>query len=529
MATTRGIVGEKLGMTQVFVETRAVPVTVIKAGPCVVTQIRTPEADGYGAGAARVRAGRAPRHVNKPEQGHFDEGGRRGRAPPRRAPHRRRGRLRTGPGGDADIFTPGERVDVVGVSKGKGFTGVMRRHGFAGLRGSHGVHKKHRAPGAIGACATPSRVFKGMRMAGQHGNTRVTVLNLEVVQADAERGLLLVKGAVPGPDGGLVMVRSAVKAPAEKGACAMTTVDVFDAKGMKAAKREPRRRVFEAPVNVPLMHQVVVAGMAGIRAGTHKVKTRGEVRGGGRKPWRQKGTGRARQGSIRSPQWAGGGVAHGPVPRDHVAAREQEDEARARSARRSPTPSQSGKLAVVTELAFDAPKTKDAVGLLEALELDGRVLVVLPEPTATGRRRALVPQPAAGEGGLRGRARRLRPAAGRPRAGHHGRARRPRGQGGERRMKSPRDVIIRPVVSEKSYAGIERNAYTFLVDPRANKTEIKEAVQAIWGVRVTSVNTLHRQGKMKRRGYTKGKRADQKRAIVTLAEGDAIEIFESGK
>jgi large subunit ribosomal protein L3 len=106
------------------------------------------------------------------------------------------------------------------VSKGKGFSGVMKRHGFAGLRASHGVQRKHRSPGAIGACATPSRVFKGMRMAGQHGNSRVTVLNLEVVQVDAERGLLLVKGAVPGPAGGLVMVRSAVKAPAKKGASA---------------------------------------------------------------------------------------------------------------------------------------------------------------------------------------------------------------------------------------------------------------------------------------------------------------------
>ena len=116
------------------------------------------------------------------------------------------------------MFAAGDLVDVVGVSKGKGTSGVMRRHGFSGLRGSHGVHKKHRHPGAIGACATPSRVFKGMRMAGQHGNTRVTVLNLEVVQVDPERGLLLVKGAVPGPRGGLVLVRSAVKLPLKKGA-----------------------------------------------------------------------------------------------------------------------------------------------------------------------------------------------------------------------------------------------------------------------------------------------------------------------
>jgi large subunit ribosomal protein L3 len=217
MATTKGIVGEKLGMTQVFVETRSVPVTVIKAGPCVVSQVRTPEADGYAA--VQLAYGQvAPRHVNKPAQGHFDKAG--------IEAARHLVELRTDDAADhavgdqitADIFEVGDRVDVVGVSKGKGFSGVMRRHGFAGLRGSHGVHKKHRSPGSIGACATPSRVFKGMRMAGQHGNSRVTVLNLEVVQADAERGLLLVKGAVPGPQGGLVMVRAAVKTPAEKGA-----------------------------------------------------------------------------------------------------------------------------------------------------------------------------------------------------------------------------------------------------------------------------------------------------------------------
>jgi large subunit ribosomal protein L3 len=112
-----------------------------------------------------------------------------------------------------DVFSPGDRADVVGVSKGKGFAGVMKRHGFSGLSASHGTQRKHRSPGAVGACATPSRVFKGMRMAGQMGNERVTVLNLEVVQADPERNLLLLKGAIPGPDGGLVMVRSAVKAP----------------------------------------------------------------------------------------------------------------------------------------------------------------------------------------------------------------------------------------------------------------------------------------------------------------------------
>ena len=217
MTDTKGIVGEKVGMTQIFIETRAVPVTVIKAGPCVVTQVRTQATDGYDAVQLAYGVLR-PRDVTKPVQGHFDKAD--------AEPLRHLVELRTDGEGayelgqqvTADVFSVGEKVDVVGVSKGKGFTGVMKRHGFAGLRGSHGVHKKHRSPGAIGACATPSRVFKGMRMAGQTGNQRVTVLNLEVVQSDPERGLLLIKGAVPGPNGGLVMVRSATKTPLKKGA-----------------------------------------------------------------------------------------------------------------------------------------------------------------------------------------------------------------------------------------------------------------------------------------------------------------------
>jgi large subunit ribosomal protein L3 len=217
MTPIKGILGEKLGMTQIFVETRAVPVTVIKAGPCVVTQVKTQDTDGYDA--VQLSYGRRrPSDVNKPMQGHFDKAGVAG--------GRHLVEVRTDDASDysagqevtVEQFSPGDIVDVVGVSKGKGFSGVMKRHGFSGLKGSHGVHKKHRAPGAIGACATPSRVFKGMRMAGQHGNQRVTMLNLEVVRSDPERNLLLVKGAVPGAPGGLLMVRSAVKTPAKKGA-----------------------------------------------------------------------------------------------------------------------------------------------------------------------------------------------------------------------------------------------------------------------------------------------------------------------
>jgi len=216
MAEIKGILGTKLGMTQIFDDTRAIPVTVIKAGPCFVAQVKTEEKDGYSAVQLAFGATR-PNGLTKPEQGHFDKhGGQTGRHVVE---------IRTDDAGSyepgqelrADVFEPGERADVVGVSKGKGFAGVMKRHGFSGLSSSHGTERKHRSPGAIGACATPSRVFKGMRMAGQMGNERVTVLNLEVVRADAERNLLLLRGAIPGPEGGLVMVRSAVKAPAAKG------------------------------------------------------------------------------------------------------------------------------------------------------------------------------------------------------------------------------------------------------------------------------------------------------------------------
>jgi len=217
MAQSKGILGEKLGMTQIFQDTRAVPVTVVKAGPCFVAQVKNAERDGY---EAVQLAFVEPRRngVTKPMQGHFDANG--------GQPGRHIVELRTddaasySPGQElkADLFAIGDRADVVGVSKGKGFAGVMKRHGFGGLGSSHGTQRKHRSPGSIGACATPSRVFKGMRMAGHMGNTRTTVLNLEIVGVDPERNILLIKGAVPGPNGGLVMVRSAVKAQAGGGA-----------------------------------------------------------------------------------------------------------------------------------------------------------------------------------------------------------------------------------------------------------------------------------------------------------------------
>jgi large subunit ribosomal protein L3 len=214
----KGILGEKLGMTQVWDEAnRLVPVTVVKAGPCVVTLVRTPDKDGYDA----VQLGFGsidPRKVNKPLTGHFGKAG----VPPRRHLVEIRtsdaSTYELGQEVTADVFEAGALVDVVATSKGKGFAGVMKRHGFGGLGAGHGVQRKHRSPGSIGGCATPARVFKGMKMAGRLGGARTTTLNLKVHSVDAEQGVLLIKGAVPGPAGALVLVRSAAKVPARGGA-----------------------------------------------------------------------------------------------------------------------------------------------------------------------------------------------------------------------------------------------------------------------------------------------------------------------
>lgn len=208
----KALLAEKLGMTQVFAEDGTVtPVTVVRAGPCVVTQVRTAERDGYSAIQIGFGTARA-RRVTKPLQGHFAKAG----VEPARVVREVRtddaASFSLGATLTVDQFTPGELVDVIGVSKGKGFSGVMKRHNFGGLRDSHGTERKHRSAGSVGAGTTPGRVFKGMRMAGRMGNARTTILSLEVVETDSERNLMLIKGALPGPNGGLLMVRSAVKA-----------------------------------------------------------------------------------------------------------------------------------------------------------------------------------------------------------------------------------------------------------------------------------------------------------------------------
>ncbi|MEL7155751.1 MAG: 50S ribosomal protein L3 [Actinomycetota bacterium] len=207
----KALVGEKVGMTQVWDDdNRIVPVTVLRVTPCRVVQIKTAETDGYAA--IQVTTGdKEARKLSKPEAGHFAKAG--------VAPGTELVELRlddvseyeVGQEIGADTFADGEAVDAIGTSKGKGFAGVMKRHNFSGQRATHGAHLVHRMPGSVGQCATPARIFKGVKMAGRMGSDRVTTQNLTVVRSDAERNVVLVKGSVPGPKGGTVIIRNAIK------------------------------------------------------------------------------------------------------------------------------------------------------------------------------------------------------------------------------------------------------------------------------------------------------------------------------
>jgi large subunit ribosomal protein L3 len=214
---TKAIVGEKVGMTQVWDDqNRAIPVTVLRVAPVRVVQVKTPETEGYSA--LQVTWGfRRASTLTKPEQGHYDKAG---VDPGRRLVELRlddASQYEVGQELTADLWSAGERVDAIAVAKGKGFAGGMKRHNFKGQGASHGNHLSHRVPGSIGACATPSRVFKGTRMAGRMGGRQVTALNLEIVSSDPERQLVLVKGAIPGSKGGVVVLRDSVKTTLGKG------------------------------------------------------------------------------------------------------------------------------------------------------------------------------------------------------------------------------------------------------------------------------------------------------------------------
>ena len=357
----KGIIGKKVGMTQVFDEKgNVVPVTVIEAGPCVVVQKKTAETDGYAAvqlGFGDV----SPKRVNKPLKGHFDKAD---VAPKKTLREFRFDNCDAFNVGDivkADTFAPGERVDVCGTSKGKGYAGAIKRWNFHRLKESHGTGPVARHAGSLGACSSPSRVFKGMKAAGHLGAERVTVQNLDVVKVDAENNLIAVRGAIPGPRGGVVLL-----------------VSTFDMTGKQTGSMELSDAIFGIEPNAAVLHSVVVNYLANQRQGTQSTLTRAEVSGGGRKPWRQKGTGHARQGSIRAPQWTHGGISHGPKPRSYSYTLPKKIR---RLAMKSAFSSKvaAGEMLVLDGLAFEEIKTKTAAKMLSALEATGKVLLVMPE------------------------------------------------------------------------------------------------------------------------------------------------------
>ena len=357
-------------MTQVFrADGQVVPVTVLKAGPCVVVQRKTPAIDGYDAVQLGLMEYVKKSRINKPETGHLKKSSAEG------VKFLREFRMGDGSNGDlkpgdrvlADEFKPNEKVDVIGISKGRGFAGVVKRHHFRGSDATHGS-MFHRAPGSIGASSFPSRVFPGMRMGGHMGTDRVTVRNLEIVQVDVEDNVILVKGAVPGPNGGYV-VRAEVET------IAMPSVDIIDLSNNKVGTVDLSDAVFAAPVNEALLYEAVRHHLAGTRRGTAKTKTRHEVAGSGKKLWKQKGTGRARMGSIRSPLWRHGGTTHGPQPRDYSYKLPKKMQLGAlRSALSAKL--RDGELRIVSEFALSEAKTKLMRKTLDALEIARTVLLV---------------------------------------------------------------------------------------------------------------------------------------------------------
>jgi large subunit ribosomal protein L4 len=305
-----------------------------------------------------------------------------------------------------------------------------------------------------------------------------------------------------------------------------------DVSGKELGTVELEPEIFGIEPNVAVLHQVVTAQMAAARSGTQSTRTRAEVRGGGAKPYRQKGTGRARQGSRTSPQWVGGGKALGPKPRSY---RQSTPKKMVRLALRSALSDRAAleRVALVDEFGWDAPKTKDAVAALAALEITQKVLVVLgPDDVVAERSFGNLPEvqtvtltelcahDVVHRHRHRHRHRRSRRRRRRSRRHRHG---------GRGLMRDAMSVLIRPVVSEKSYALMDRNVYVFIVDPRATKIDVRQAVERAFGVRVDKVNTLNRKGKatVNRRSNTKGQRPNTKRAIVTLHPGDKIDLFET--
>ena len=371
----KGIIGKKIGMTQIFDEKgRVIPVTVIEAGPCVVTQKKTEENDGYNA--VQIGFGdQKPQRVSKPLTGHFKKGD----VAPKKTLRELRlddiSALNVGDLIKADAFEAGEKVDVTGKSKGKGYAGVIKRWNFRRRKETHGSGPVARHGGSNGACSTPSRVWKGLKMAGHLGAETVTVQNLTVAKVDAENNLIAVKGAIPGPNGGIVVVRDSVKASGKE-ETSMPSIAVLNMQGKEVGQQELSEAVFGIEPNVSVMNDMVKNYLANQRQGTQSALTRSEVSGGGKKPWRQKGTGRARQGSTRAPQWTHGGIVFAPKPREY---RYTLNKKVRRLAMKSALSSKvrDNEMIVIDQITADSYKTKTIADMLKAVGSEKKALIVL--------------------------------------------------------------------------------------------------------------------------------------------------------
>ena len=371
---TKGILGKKVGMTQIFTESgELIPVTVVEATPNVVLQVKTMETDGYEA----IQVGyQDMREVlsNKPAKGHVAKANTAPKRFIREFKNVELGEYEVGKEITVDVFQAGDIIDVTGTTKGKGFQGVIKRHGQSRGPMAHGS-RYHRRPGSMGPVA-PNRVFKNKRLAGRMGGNRVTIQNLEVVRVDAERNVILIKGNVPGAKKSLITrlppIRPARRLFLNTRLGATGPIDPGSQNGEITLNEE----IFGIEPNESVVYDAIVMQRASLRQGTHAVKNRSAVRGGGRKPWRQKGTGRARQGSIRSPQWRGGGVVFGPTPRSYSYKLPKKVRRLAMKSVLSEKVAENN-LVAIEGLNFDAPKTKEFKQVLANLSIDSKVLVVL--------------------------------------------------------------------------------------------------------------------------------------------------------
>ena len=379
LSNSLGLLGRKVGMMRIFTDDGdAVPVTVLDVSNNRVTQVKTEATDGYSALQVAFGSRKASR-VNKPDAGHLAKAGVEAGEILKefRVSADVAGQYQPGATLPVTLFAAGQMVDVQGTSIGKGFAGTIKRHNFSSQRASHGNSRSHNVPGSISMAQDPGRVFPGKKMTGHMGDETITTQNLDVVRVDEARSLLLVKGAVPGSKNGFVR-----RAPGRQGqgggsqqGSQVMQLELLNEQGQATAKVDAPDTVFARDYNEALVHQVVVAFQANARQGTRAQLDRGEVKHSTKKPFRQKGTGRARAGMTSSPLWRGGGRIFPNRPDENFSQKINKKMYRAGMASILSQLARDGRLAVVDSISVDAPKTKLLAAKFKAMGLDS-VLVI---------------------------------------------------------------------------------------------------------------------------------------------------------